>query len=171
MSNPDVVTCMVDGAIYAVPVTRVQEVIDTQVIAPMPSAPAHLLGIIDLRGANVPILDLRCILGRPWAQDTPQTRILIVWMGKSDHRRLVGLRSDSVIEVTQLDDGEIKPMEGADMLHWHGTAIIGFGRREGAVVSVLDLDNLFSTKAVSSLAAVQTASAQVQDDRVIEGAQ
>lgn len=171
MSNPDVVTFMVDGAIYAVPVTRVQEVLDTQVMAPMPNAPAHLLGIIDLRGANVPILDLRCILGRPSAKDTSQTRILIVWMGKSDHRTLVGLRSDSVIEVTQLDGGEIKPMDGAEMLHWHGNAVIGFGRRDGVVVSVLDLDNLFTAQAQAPLVAAQTTAHQVLDEPVFEGAQ
>ena len=143
----DFVTFVADQGLYAIPVNRVQEILDLRPVAPLPGTPSHLLGVIDLRGANVPILDLRCILGRPSAKDTAQTRILIVWMGKSDHRLLVGLRSDSVIEVTQLDGGEIKPMDGAEMLHWHGKAVIGFGRRDGVVVSVLDLDNLFTAQA------------------------
>ncbi|MFN4058775.1 MAG: chemotaxis protein CheW [Roseinatronobacter sp.] len=55
----DIATFNTDGALYAVPVSRVQEILDLRPFAAMPNAPAHLLGIIDLRGANIPVVDLR----------------------------------------------------------------------------------------------------------------
>ena len=65
----------------------------------MPNAPAHLLGIIDLRGANIPVVDLRCLLGRGAAGDTGQTRILVVWVAHGAGRAIIGIKTDRVIEV------------------------------------------------------------------------
>lgn len=171
MANPDVVTFTVEAAIYAVPVSRVQEVLDAQPTAPMPNAPPHLLGMIDLRGTTVPVVDLRRILGRPWADDTPQTRLLIVWIGTGDRRALVGLRSDSVIEVTQLDEGKITPMDAGDFLQWHDRSVMGFGRCEGEVVSVLDLDNLFSPMLTAALAPVLSQTSDQPDHAAHEAAE
>lgn len=139
----DVVTFEADQGLYAIPVNRVQEILDLRPIAAMPNAPAYLLGIIDLRGANIPVVDLRHLLGRAPAIDAPQTRILVVWVTHGERRAIIGVRTDRVIEVTQLDEPELKPMAEAELLGWHGGAIAGIGRRKGAVVSVLDLDNLF----------------------------
>lgn len=140
----DFVTFVADQGLYAIPVNRVQEILDLRPIAAMPNAPAYLLGIIDLRGANIPVVDLRHLLGRPAAADAPQTRILVVWISHAGTRAVIGVRTDRVIEVTQLDEADLKPLAEADLLGWSGGAIAGIGRRKGEVVSVLDLDNLFT---------------------------
>lgn len=140
----DIVTFNADRGLYAVPVSRVQEILDLRPVAAMPNAPAHLLGIIDLRGANIPVVDLRCLLGRPMADDTPQSRILVVSVAHGDSRSTIGIKTDRVIEVTLLDDRELKPLEEAELLRWTGSAIAGIGRCKGEVVSVLDLDRLFA---------------------------
>lgn len=142
-TTPDIVTFNADGALYGVPVNRVQEILDLCRIAPMPQAPAHLLGIIDLRGANIPVVDLRHLLGLPCAEDTPQSRILVVSVHHAGRSLTIGVKTDRVIEVTQLDDATLKPMEETDLLRWHANPVAGIGRRKGAVVSVLDLDRLF----------------------------
>jgi purine-binding chemotaxis protein CheW len=139
----DVVTFNADRSLYAVPVARVQEILDLRPVAAMPNAPAHLVGIIDLRGANIPVVDLRCLLGRPQGEDTAQSRILVVWVAHGAGRVIIGIKTDRVIEVTALDDPQLRPLEEAELLRWSGSAIAGIGRRKGEVVSVLDLDRLF----------------------------
>ena len=140
----DVVTFDADGALYAVPVGRVQEILDLRPTATMPNAPAHLLGIIDLRGANIPVVDLRRLLGRPDGEDTHQSRILVVSIRQDGQEAVIGVKTDRVIEVTLLDNGEMSPLDEADMLRWAGSPLMGIGRCKGAVVSVLDLDRLFA---------------------------
>ena len=140
----DVVTFNADNGLYAVPVSRVQEILDLRPVAAMPNAPAHLLGIIDLRGANIPVVDLRCLLGRAPAEDTAQSRILVVQILHEGGRAVIGVKTDRVIEVTALDEPELRPLHEADLLRWTGSAIAGIGRCKGEVVSVLDLDRLFA---------------------------
>lgn len=139
-----VVTFTVDRGLFGVPVERVQEILDIRPISPMPSAPAYLMGVIDLRGDNIPVVDLRTLLKLPALEDTPQTRILVTLIDHGGRKLVIGLRTDKVIEVCQVDDGELRPMSEADLLQWHGASIEGIGRRNGEVVSVLDLDNLFA---------------------------
>lgn len=143
----DVVTFIADSALYAVQVGRVQEILDLRPVAVMPNAPDHLLGIIDLRGANIPVVDLRRLLGREAGEDTAQTRILVVSLAHRGGRVTIGVKTDRVIEVTQLDGGpdggDVQPLAEADLLRWSGSAIAGIGRLRGEVVSVLDLDRLF----------------------------
>lgn len=139
----NVVTFVAGEALYAVPVARVQEILDLRPVAPMPNAPAYLLGMIDLRGANVPVVDLRIILGLSASTDSGQTRILVLWIDHGGQRAVVGLKTDRVIEVTALDDQDLRPLAEAELLRWSGSAIAGIGRRNGDLVSVLDLDRLF----------------------------
>lgn len=139
----DVVTFIADAALYAVEVGRVQEILDLRPVAVMPNAPDHLLGIIDLRGANIPVVDLRRLLGRETGADTGQTRILVVSVVHGGGRVIIGVKTDRVIEVTQLDEGRVQPLAEADLLRWSGSVIAGIGRLKGEVVSVLDLDRLF----------------------------
>lgn len=139
----DVVTFVADRGLYAVEVARVQEILDLRDVAAMPNAPDYLLGIIDLRGANIPVVDLRRLLGRPQAEDTGQTRILVVWVAHGVGRSVIGIKTDRVIEVTLLDESRVAPFAEADLLRWSGSAIAGIGRLRGEVVSLLNLDRLF----------------------------
>lgn len=89
------------------------------------------------------MVDLRCLLGRPPGEDTAQSRILVVWIAHDQGRAIIGIKTDRVIEVTALDEPELKPLAEAELLRWSRNAIAGIGRREGEVVTVLDLDRLF----------------------------
>lgn len=142
--NETFVTFVADEVLYAVPVGRVQEILDLRPVAPLPGTPAHLLGVIDLRGANVPVVDLRRLLGRADAEDTAQSRILVVQVAHDGAQIVLGIKTDRVIEVTALDEPDLKPLAEADLLRWTGSAVAGIARCRGAVVSVLDLDRLFA---------------------------
>ena len=148
----DFVTFDLDMTLYGIPVDRVQEILDVRPIAPMPNAPSRLLGIIDLRGDNVPVVDMRTLLGMSKAPDTPQTRILVVLMRRGDSEAVIGLRTDRVIEVTRLDGDDLRPLAEGQFMAWDGLSVLGIGRRNGVVISVIDLDGLFSGVAQPAVA-------------------
>ncbi|ACM02844.1 chemotaxis protein CheW [Cereibacter sphaeroides] len=149
---PPVVTFMAGEALYALPVERVQEILDLRPVAPLPNAPAHLLGLCDVRGAGVPVVDLRSLLGLPPTEDTGHSRILVTWVASAGARHVVGLKTERVIEVTALDEGRMQRMSSADMLNWTDTAVMGIGKRNGAFVTLLDIDRLMDPSRLGLLA-------------------
>lgn len=140
-----VVTLGIGDERFAVPVGRVQEILDRRRITRIPNAPAHVMGVIDVRGTGVSVVDLRAILGLPRAEDDDATRIVVLWIETGGRRAQVALRTDRVFEVAELDDGRIEPVPEADLLRWDNRLIGGIGRRHGAFVTLIDLDRLFES--------------------------
>jgi len=136
--------------IYAAPVERVQEILELRPISRLPNAPANLLGMIDVRSEGIPVLDLRATLGLPVAGDDENTRIVVLRF-KADGRELtLALKTDRVFEVTVLDDETLSPPPPTGR-RWDSRVIAGIGRRNGAFVTVLDLDRLFSLSDIDGL--------------------
>lgn len=135
------VTMGVAKDIFAAPVERVQEILDMRPIARLPHAPANLLGMIDVRGRAVPVLDLRLTLGLDPAEDNENTRIIVLSAAVGSTSMTVGLRTDRVFEVTVLDEDRL---DAAPTINgnWTGDCIAGIGRRNGSFVTVFDLDRL-----------------------------
>jgi len=156
----DYVTLSLDDTLYGIPVDRVREILDLRPVSPMPNAPPHLLGVIDLRGENVPVVDMRILLGLAAKDDTPQTRILVVLLQHDGAEAVIGLRTDQVIDVAKLDDGDPNPLSEGQKLAWDGMSVIGIGRRNGAVISIIDLDGLFQGLPRSTILTAKTASSQ-----------
>ncbi|OEO29863.1 chemotaxis protein CheW [Devosia insulae DS-56] len=140
------VTLGVNGELFAAPVDKVQEILDMRPVARLPQAPANLLGMTDVRGEGIPVLDLRLTLGLPEADDTENTRIVVLNVSGSTGPMTVGLRTDRVFEVTVLDAGELEPPPAISG-NWRGPAVAGIGRRNGSFVTVLDLDRLLGSVA------------------------
>ena len=145
------VTLGVADELFAAPVEKVQEILDMRPIARLPQAPGNLLGMIDVRGQGIPVVDLRLTLGLPAAVDSENTRIIVLALeGQTGDLRL-GLRADRVFEVTILDEEELDPppaVSGA----WTGRCIAGIGRRNGRFVTVLDLERLLGSIEASEAA-------------------
>jgi purine-binding chemotaxis protein CheW len=138
------VTIGVAKEIFAAPVEKVQEILEMRPIARLPQAPANLLGIIDVRGQGIPVLDLRLTLGVEPAEDSENTRIVVLRIGNAGKVLTVGLRVDRVFEVTVLDQDELDPPP-AISASWERHSIAGIGRRNGDFVTVLALDRLLSS--------------------------
>jgi purine-binding chemotaxis protein CheW len=145
------VTLGIDREIFAVEVHRVREILDVPAIAQLPNAPPYLLGVIDVRGECVPVVDLRRKLGFAPAPHTSHTRILVLEIVAEDRRLVLGLLADRVFEVTPLDGAgmEMPPDIG---VRWRSDYIRGIGRRAGAFVVVFDLSRLFSCDDVALMA-------------------
>jgi len=106
------VTFRLDGETFGVNVMQVQEVLRYTEIAPVPGAPGYVLGIINLRGNVVTVIDTRNRFALKEGDITDSTRIVIV----ETDEHVVGLLVDSVAEVVYLRQSEIEnpPNAGHD---------------------------------------------------------
>src|SRR3990172_1896858 len=79
---------------FGIDINAVQEIIRVQAITDVPKAPAHVKGIINLRGKVIPVLDLRGKFGLPQTDETKATRIVVVEVAGTT----VGMIVDGVSE-------------------------------------------------------------------------
>jgi purine-binding chemotaxis protein CheW len=133
------VTLGAAGEVFGAPVDKVQEILDARPISRLPHLPPAMLGIIDVRGRTIPVVDLRHALGFEPADDTAHTRILVMAIDRASGPATLGVRADRVFEVTALD-GPLEP-PAADA-GWAAACVAGIGRRGGGFVTVLDVDVL-----------------------------
>ncbi|WP_240722403.1 chemotaxis protein CheW [Poseidonocella sp. HB161398] len=139
-----VVTFALERTIFAIEVRNVQEILSHVPATRLPRAPAHLLGLIDVRGRSVPLVDLRLLLGETPREEDDQTRVILLWVGQGGSRYLVALRVDRVIEVALLDeDGRVSALEESALFDWDERMVEGIGRRDGQFVILLRLAAMF----------------------------
>jgi purine-binding chemotaxis protein CheW len=137
------VTLGIDKETFALPVETVREILDMCEISKLPNAPQQLLGMIDVRGTAVPVIDLRTKFGLPRIDATPNTRILVLEFLAQGRKTLIGLVADRVFEVTNLDDDRLDPAPDTGC-RWRSDHIAGIGRRGDKFVVVLDLERLLA---------------------------
>jgi len=131
------VTFQLADEIYGINVMQVQEVLRMSEIAPVPGAPQAVMGIINLRGNVVTVIDTRELFNLPTGDLTEQTRIMIVECNKIT----VGLLVDGVAEVVNIDNAEIDatPSVGGDD---NSRYIQGVYNMDGGILILVDLDKL-----------------------------
>ncbi|MCT4371828.1 chemotaxis protein CheW [Yangia mangrovi] len=146
-----VVAFSISDSLFAVEVQNVREILASRQPRRLPNAPKHLLGLIDVRGEAVALVDLRILLGEPPNEDV-DARILILTVPDTAGAHLVALRVDRVIAVTMLDnDGQLTSVAEAEMLDWDQRIVVGVGRHEGDLVFLLALSALFDPAMMASL--------------------
>ncbi|WMC11392.1 chemotaxis protein CheW [Oceanimonas pelagia] len=133
------VTFRLDNETYGINVMQVQEVLRYSDIAPVPGAPDYVLGIINLRGNVVTVLDTRLRFGLQPAEVSDNTRIVII----EAEKQVIGILVDSVAEVVYLKSSEI---ESAPNVGTSESArfIQGVCNRENELLILVDLDKLLS---------------------------
>ena len=98
------VTFLLKDETYGINVMQVQEVLRYSEIAPVPGAPSYVLGIINLRGNVVTVIDTRQRFGLVPADVTDNTRVVIIEVEK----QVIGILVDAVSEVVYLNQSEIE---------------------------------------------------------------
>lgn len=161
-NSEDVVTSQylgfrLGGEDYAVRILRVKEIIAFSPVTPVPGMPPAVLGVINLRGKVVPVVDLATKFGLPPRPVTKWSCIVIVETELEGERADVGLLTDAVSQVLDLPEKDIEPAPA------FGTRVKvdyleGLGRQEGRFVLLLNLDRLLT---VTELLAVADAAAPV----------
>jgi purine-binding chemotaxis protein CheW len=95
----------VDGAEYALPAADVLQMETFTGATPVPGAPSHVAGLVQVRGRVIPVVDARVRFGLPPVQRSLDTRVVVGQLGN----RTVGLLVDSAREVLKLDPAQVKP--------------------------------------------------------------
>lgn len=133
------VTFQMEQETYGINVMQVREVLRYSDIAPVPGAPSYVLGIINLRGNVVTVIDTRARFGLPGTDITDNTRIVII----EAEEQVVGILVDSVAEVVYLKSSEIDsaPNVGTDE---SAKFIQGVCHRDEKLLILVDLEKLLS---------------------------
>ncbi|MCL1036522.1 chemotaxis protein CheW [Shewanella submarina] len=133
------VTFHLDNETYGINVMQVQEVLRYTEIAPVPGAPHYVLGIINLRGNVVTVIDTRSRFGLPSTEVDDSTRIVII----EAEKQVIGILVDSVAEVVYLRSSEIDntPNVGTEE---SAKFIQGVCNREEELLILVDLDKLLT---------------------------
>ena len=141
-SNDEVlqwVTFQLEEETYGINVMQVREVLRYTEIAPVPGAPDYVLGIINLRGNVVTVIDTRSRFGLMEGEIPDNTRIIVI---ESEHQ-VIGILVDSVAEVVYLRSSEIDttPSVGTDE---SAKFIQGVSNRDGKLLILVDLNKLLT---------------------------
>ena len=133
------VTFQLEEETYGINVMQVREVLRHTEIAPVPGAPDYVLGIINLRGNVVTVIDTRSRFGLMQGEITDNTRIIVI----ESERQVIGILVDSVAEVVYLRSSEIDttPSVGTEE---SSKFIQGVSNREGKLLILVDLNKLLS---------------------------
>ncbi|WP_166835726.1 chemotaxis protein CheW [Rheinheimera pleomorphica] len=133
------VTFKLQEETYGINVMQVQEVLRYTEIAPVPGSPEYVLGIINLRGNVVTVIDTRSRFGLEPAEVTDNSRIVII----EAEKQVIGILVDSVAEVVYLKSSEIDtaPNVGTEE---SARFIQGVSNREGELLILVDLNKLLS---------------------------
>jgi purine-binding chemotaxis protein CheW len=126
---------------YGVDIMAVREIKGWADITHLPKQPEYVRGVLNLRGAIVPIVDLRCRFGQGLTETTPLHIVIIVQIGG----RQVGLIGDRVLDIVSVDAAQIQPVphtaQGAPT-----DFLSGLVTHDNTMIALIDLPNLLSAK-------------------------
>ena len=133
------VTFQLEEETYGINVMQVREVLRYTDIAPVPGAPDYVLGIINLRGNVVTVIDTRSRFGLIEGEVTDNTRIIVI----ESEKQVIGILVDSVAEVVYLRSSEIDttPSVGTEE---SSKFIQGVSNRDGKLLILVDLNKLLT---------------------------
>lgn len=129
---------------YGVDIMAVREIKGWTDITHLPKQPDYVRGVLNLRGVIVPIIDLRCRFGQGMTEATPLHIVIIVHIGSKP----IGLLADRVLDIVSLDESQVQPVPR--IAHSNRINFLsGLVTIEGAMIALIDLQNLLSGSAAS----------------------
>jgi len=143
------VTFRLGDETYGINVMMVQEVLRVSEIAPVPGAPEYVIGIINLRGNVVTVVDTRSRFGLPFKETDDLSRIVII----EANEQVIGILVDSVAEVVELtaDEIEVAPNVGNEESSRY---IQGVTSRDGELLILVDLNKFLTDEEMAELEAM-----------------
>ncbi len=140
-----VLTFVLGNETYGVDILRVQEIRGWSAVTKIPHAPSHVLGVLNLRGSIVPIVDLRMRFALERAEYTAITVIIVVSVSSPAGRRDFGVVVDGVSDVVDVNAAEVKP--APELGQRSATDFIrGLVPVNDRMVVLLDIDKLIGSE-------------------------
>jgi purine-binding chemotaxis protein CheW len=131
---------------FGIQVRHVREIMGVQDITPVPGAPAHLKGVINLRGKIVPVVDLRVRFAFADAPFTHTTCIVVVQVEQEGELALIGLIVDIVCEVLNIAGQDIEDPPNFDTQY-----VLGIAKLKGGVKILLQIEDVLTLKELRGL--------------------
>ena len=146
-------TFLLGGEMFAVGILNVKEIIEYGHLTEIPMMPAFIRGVINLRGAVVPVIDLSARFGGSGSTVSRRTCIVIVELGDGEERQDLGVIVDAVNEVLEIPRADIEPPPsfGARI---RADFIQGMGKVDGHFVIILNVERVLSTEEITLLASM-----------------
>ena len=130
---------------YAVDINTVREIKAWSEPTMLPNQPTHMLGVLNLRGAIVPIFDLRCRFNQGMTEPTKMHVNIILAVGE----RFVGILVDTVSDILSVDETEIRPAPRAERVV-DQNYLVGLVTVESRMVVILDTSKLFGESEIEA---------------------
>jgi purine-binding chemotaxis protein CheW len=137
--NMQIVVFKLSNEEFAIEVSSIEAIIKLQAITKVPHAPAHVVGVTNLRGNIVPVIDLKKRLNLPETVHNADTRIIVAILKDSK----VGMVVDAVSQVIEIEESQIEPTPQITT-SIDSSYIRGIVKVEKLLVILLDLTKIFS---------------------------
>lgn len=149
MDELQTVVFLLNGQVCGADTTQVKEIKKYENVTKIPEAPEFIEGVINLRGRVVPIVNLNNRFRLGSTELTTKTKIIIT----SIEEKLVGFIVNDVLEITKFTNEEIEPVP--DVLRNNSNSYLNsIGKKENMLVSIIDLDNILSSKEISKISGI-----------------
>ena len=154
-------TFMLGGETYAMGILAIKEIIEYGNITEVPRMPDFIRGVINLRGAVVPVIDLGARFGKRATDITRRTCIVIIEVASGEGTQDIGVMVDAVNEVLEISASEIEPAPsfGANI---RNDFIDGMGKINGKFVIILNIHQVLSVEEMATLAGVGSGEVRIQ---------
>lgn len=143
LSGRQHLTFVVGGELYAFQINRVKEILRFETVTRVPSAPASVRGVINLRGAVVPVVDIAVKFGLGESRTTRRSCVVIIDTEIEGEATVMGVLTDAVNEVVEIPDGAIEPPPSFGLGSRHAF-LTGMVQRGSKFIQILDMDALIS---------------------------
>ncbi len=149
-SNQQYVTFSLGEELFGVEVTRTREILSLTPVTKVPQTPDYLLGVINLRGQVVPVVDMRLKLGLPAGAETEDTCIIVVDVLVDGETITVGALADAVREVMDIHSDQIEPPPRLGT-RLKTEFINGMGKVDEQFMILLNIDRIFNSEELASV--------------------
>lgn len=144
----DVLTLELGGETLAIPAALLREVLEPGPITRVPRAGAFAAGLVNVRGAVVPLADLRVALGMARRPPDRDTRILVLDLPLAGGAAVIGILADRVHEVTGIDRAALQPVPALGS-RWPPDFVQAIARWRGGVLLLPDLEAILAAHSAS----------------------
>ena len=146
-------TFMLSHEMYAIGILHIKEILEYGQLTAVPMMPEFIRGVINLRGAVVPVVDLAARFGGKQSDVTKRTCIVILEVSTENGKQDIGIMVDAVSAVMEIPDDDIEPPPafGAKI---RADFIEGMGKLDGKFVIILAVDKVLSVDELAMVSQV-----------------
>ena len=146
-------TFALDREEYGIGIMKIKEIIGLMKVTAVPRTPEYVLGVINLRGKVIPVIDLRLRFGMKSAESTERTCIIVVEIDSPSGPVMIGIVVDSVSDVLNIREEDIEAglTFGAGLDTGY---ILGMAKTENSVKILIDIDRVLRSDEVNLISKV-----------------